>query len=103
MKTVTYGHRFAVYLSPDEVQALIMALSGQPPMDDMRRNLEAEYTYWSNLPACLRDSALNHDMEKSVTKACQGCGKLFFPQRPDAKCCSPTCRKKAARQRRKDV
>lgn len=103
MKTIVYGHRFALYLSPDEVQALILALSGQPPMEDVRRQLEAEYTYWSNLPPCLRDKSLNHDVEKSVTKACRGCGKFFFPQRPDAKFCSPACRQKASRQRRKDA
>jgi hypothetical protein len=39
------------------------------------------------------------DVQERVLVDCQQCGKGFDPKRPDARCCSPRCRKAASRAR----
>jgi hypothetical protein len=36
-------------------------------------------------------------------RRCEGCGREFRPRRSDARTCSPTCQKRAARRRQREV
>jgi hypothetical protein len=105
VKTVLCGSCAPEWLSPER-EDVCTQLCGhcERPMVLRLKLSELGQTFCSDLcKQNYRDRLQEEKRAEELTKVCEVCGQEFIATRRDAKTCSPGCKQKAYRQRKREV